>query len=182
MEQSMTNRTLFTATLLAAAIALAGCKPSTDAAAPEDAAASAPTVAPDAVEPVADEHPTDVLREVDNAPAPEGLDVRAFAGSFEGTLPCADCPGIDSTLALNADGTYSLRDAYRESDGATNDGTGTWTVEEAGKRIRLDPNSKEAQDRLYEVVSDDELRMLDIDGNQIESGLDYSLRRASSAY
>lgn len=178
----MTNRTLFTTTLLAAAIAMAGCKPSTDAAAPEDAATPAPTVAPAATEPAADEHPTDVLREVDNAPAPEGLDVRAFAGSFEGTLPCADCPGIDSTLELKADGSYALHDAYRESDGATNDVTGTWTVEEAGKRIRLDPNSKEAQDRLYEVVSNDELRMLDIDGNPIESGLDYSLRRASSAY
>src|SRR3546814_18829085 len=35
----------------------------------------------------------------------------------------------------------------------------------AGKRIRLDPNSKQDQDRLYEVVSDDELRMLDIDGD-----------------
>ena len=178
----MTNRTLFTATLLAAAIALAGCKPSTDAAAPENAAPPAPTAASDAAEPAADEHSTDVLREVDNAPAPEGLDVRAFAGSFEGTLPCADCPGIDSTLTLEADGTYSLHDAYRESDGASNDVTGTWTVEEAGKRIRLDPNSKQEQDRLYEVVSHDELRMLDIDGNPIESGLDYSLRRASSAY
>src|SRR3546814_40321 len=141
-----------------------------------------PTVAPTTAEPAADEHATDVLREVDNAPAPEGLDVRAFAGRFEGTLPCADCPGIDSTLELGADGTYSLHDAYRESDGATNDATGTWTVEEAGKRIRLDPNSKQDQDRLYEVVSDDELRMLDIDGNPIESGLDYSLRRAPAAH
>src|SRR3546814_5487154 len=79
--------------------------------------------------PISDEHPTDVLRAVDNAPAPEGLDVRAFAGRFEGTLPCADCPGIDSALELGADGTYSLHDAYRESDGATNDVTGTWTVE-----------------------------------------------------
>ncbi|MFC3717502.1 copper resistance protein NlpE [Luteimonas soli] len=178
----MTNRILFTTTVLAAAIAMAGCKPSTDAAAPEDSATPAPAVAPVANEPAADEHPTDVLREVDNAPAPEGLDVRAFAGSFEGTLPCADCPGIDSTLTLNADGTYSLHDAYRESDGATNDVTGTWTVEEAGKRIRLDPNSKQDQDRLYEVVSDDELRMLDIDGNPIESGLDYSLHRAPAAH
>src|SRR3546814_19003470 len=73
-------------------------------------------------------------------------------------------------------------DAYRESDCATNAATGTWTVEEAGKRIRLDPNSKQDQDRLYEVVSDDELRMLDIDGNPIESGLDYSLRRAPAAH
>src|SRR3546814_12924844 len=89
----MTNRTLFTTTLLAAAIALAGCKPSTDAAAPGDATTPPPTVAPTIAEPAADEHPTDVLRAVDNAPAPEGLDVRAFAGRFRGTLPCADCPG-----------------------------------------------------------------------------------------
>src|SRR5690606_6430895 len=181
MEPPMTNRTLFAAALLAAAIAAAGCKPSTDGA-PGEAAEPAPAAAPDAVEPIADERPTDVLREVDNAPAPEGLDVRAFAGRFEGTLPCADCPGIDSTIELKGDGTYTLHDAYRESDGATNDVTGTWTVEAAGKRIRLDPDSKEAQDRLYEVVSSDELRMLDIDGNPIDSGLDYSLRRAASAY
>src|SRR3546814_8241654 len=45
-EHSMTNRTLFTATLLGAAMAMAGCKPSTDAAAPEDAATPAPAVAP----------------------------------------------------------------------------------------------------------------------------------------
>src|SRR3546814_17889574 len=44
-EHSMTNRTLFTTTLLAAAIALAGCKPSTDAAAPGDAATPPTTVA-----------------------------------------------------------------------------------------------------------------------------------------
>src|SRR5690606_37297109 len=182
MEQPMTNRTLFTATLLAAAIALAGCKPSTDAAAPDNAATPAPTAAPDAAEPAADEHSTDVLREVDNAPAPEGLDVRAFAGRFEGTLPCADCPGIDSTIELEGDGTYTLHDAYRESDGATNDVEGTWTVEEAGKRIRLDPNSKQARDRLYEVVSDDELLMLDGAGNRIESGLDYSLRRVRATH
>src|SRR3546814_11805034 len=79
-EHSRTNRTLFTATLLGAAMAMAGCKPSTDAAAPEDAATPAPAVAPAAADPAADEHPTDVLRAVDNAPAPEGLDVRAFAG------------------------------------------------------------------------------------------------------
>src|SRR3546814_4958556 len=66
-EHSMTNRTLFTTTLLAAAIALAGCKPSTDAAAPGDAATPPPTVAPTTAEPAADEHATDVLREVDNA-------------------------------------------------------------------------------------------------------------------
>ena len=42
-------------------------------------------------------------------------------------------------------------------------------------------SSKDDQDRLYEVVSNDELRMLDGDGKAIESGLDYSLRRVMPA-
>jgi uncharacterized lipoprotein NlpE involved in copper resistance len=177
MEHPMTHRTLFTLALCAAALALAACKPSGDSAAPAAADAPAATAAaPAAVE----EAPTDVLREVDNSPAPEGLDVRAFAGSFKGTLPCADCPGIDSTLELKGDGSYATHDVYQERD-ASFDSAGTWTVEEAGKRIRLDPNSKDEVDRLYEVVSNDELRMLDGDGKAIESGLDYSLRRTMSA-
>jgi copper homeostasis protein (lipoprotein) len=172
----MTSRLLLTAAI-ASTLALAACKPSSDTAAPADAATPAETAA---AEPAADTH-TDVISEVDNSPAPEGLDVRAFAGSFKGTLPCADCPGIDSTLELKADGSYALHDVYQESGNATNDGTGTWTVEEAGKRIRLDPNSKDDQDRLYAVASNNELQMLDADGKAPASGLDYSLRRVVSA-
>ncbi len=173
----MNHRLLFAT--LAAALLAAGCKPSGEAAAP--AAAQAPAAAPaEAGQAAADAHPTDVISEVDNAPAPEGLDVRAFAGTFGGTLPCADCPGIDTALELKADGTYALHRKYRERDAAS-DGDGTWTVEEGGRRIRLDPNSKQDEDSLYEVVSNDELRMLDADGKAIESGLDYALRRRVAA-
>ncbi len=172
----MTHRILITATLCAVALVLAGCKPAGNDAAPADSAPAETAVAPAGGE----GGPTDVLKEVDNSPAPEGLDVRAFAGSFNGTLPCADCPGIDSTIELKGDGSYAVHDVYQERD-ARFDTTGTWTVEEAGKRIRLDPNSKDEQDRLYEVVSNDELRMLDGDGKAIESGLDYSLRRVMPA-
>src|SRR3546814_19462621 len=127
----MTNRTLFTTTLLAAAIALAGCKPSTDAAAPGDAATPPPTVAPTTAEPAADEHATDVLREVDNAPAPEGLDVRAFAGRLEGPLPFPACPGIASTLELAANGTTALHHTSTAAAAATNTPTRPQTVRDA---------------------------------------------------
>lgn len=169
----MTRRILFAAAL--GAILLAGCKPANDdaTAAPEGATPSAAATSD------AEDHPTDVLKAVDRAPAPEGLDVRAFAGSFSGTIPCADCPGIDATIKLEGDGTYSTHDAYQERD-TSFDSNGTWTVEEAGKRIRLDPNSKDEQDRLFEVVSNDELRMLDVDGNPIDSKLDYSLHRTAA--
>ena len=173
----MTQRILF-ATALCAAVLAAGCKPAADDVAPADDSATiaAPATDTASAEQAVEGGPTDVLKAVDNAPAPEGLDVRAFAGSFSGTIPCADCPGIDATLTLEADGSYATHDVYQERD-TSFDSSGTWTVEEAGRRIRLDPNSKDEQDRLYEVVSNDELRMLDADGNPIESGLNYTLVR-----
>jgi hypothetical protein len=53
---------------------------------------------------------------------------------------------------------------------------GSWSLEEGGKRIRLDPGSKEANDKLYEVDGDG-LRMLDADGKRIASGLPDRLKK-----
>lgn len=35
-----------------------------------------------------------------------------FYGTYEGTLPCADCSGIRTTLRINNDTTYELRSEY----------------------------------------------------------------------
>lgn len=35
-------------------------------------------------------------------------------GTYQGILPCADCPGIKTTLTLNLDKTYSLEESYLE--------------------------------------------------------------------
>ncbi|MBS5109902.1 MAG: copper resistance protein NlpE N-terminal domain-containing protein [Phocaeicola vulgatus] len=35
-----------------------------------------------------------------------------FYGTYEGTLPCADCSGIRTTLKINSDTTYELRSEY----------------------------------------------------------------------
>ncbi len=37
-------------------------------------------------------------------------------GNFHGLLPCADCPGIASTLTLNADQTFSLEQRYLDRE------------------------------------------------------------------
>ena len=34
------------------------------------------------------------------------VDLAAVAGTYEGTLPAADCPGIKTVLTINADSTY----------------------------------------------------------------------------
>ena len=46
-----------------------------------------------------------------------------------------------------------------------------------GKRLLLDPDTKDAADRRFEIVSKDEVRMLDTEGKPIASELNYSLRR-----
>lgn len=35
-----------------------------------------------------------------------------YYGTYEGTLPCADCGGIKTTLKINSDTTYELRSEY----------------------------------------------------------------------
>ena len=105
------------------------------------------------------------------------FDQRAFAGTFTGTLPCADCPGIDVTLALEADGTYQLTQVYQERPDATWRTDGSWTAEGDGRVLRLDPNSKTDNDQLYAIDSHDRIVMLGADGQPAQSGLDYSLAR-----
>ncbi len=143
-------------------LALTACKPQP----PAEPAASVPPAAMQA--PAADEART---------VAP--FDVKAFAGSFEGTLPCADCPGIDTRVMLAADGSYTIVESYRERSAPELKGDGTWTVEEDNQRLRLDPNSKNDPDRLFAILSNDEIRQLDRDGKAIESALPYNLRRTA---
>ena len=157
--------------LLAAAsvLAVAACKPQAPAE-PAAPAASAEAPAPVAVESAPAIAPSEVP-----------FDIKGFAGVFTGTLHCADCPGIDTTLSLNRDGTYTVHDAYQEKPGKGFDGDGTWTAEENGKRIRLDPNSKSEQDRLFAVASQDQIDQLDMEGKAIDTQAPHSLKRTGPA-
>ena len=49
--------------------------------------------------------------------------------SYAGTLPCADCPGIDTRLNLLPDGQFQLRMTYQERPGSGFDQIGLWTTE-----------------------------------------------------
>lgn len=135
------------------------------------------------VEPAADVVPTPAVATPPaadaTAAAPAPFDAKAFAGTFAGTLPCADCPGIDTRLVLAADGTYTITETYQERPVEPLKGDGTWTVEDGDQRLRLDPNSKSSDDRLFAILSPDEIRQLDRDGKAIESALPYNLKRTA---
>ena len=164
------NRKHLTAACLVSLVVLAGCKRETAASPDVDPAAESQPVAT---------IPAEVAPAVAPAPvAGPALDTKAFAGNFSGTLPCADCPGIDTTLELRADGSFMLMETYQARKAAAGMLEGTWTAEENGSRIRLDPNSKSEQDRLYAVTSRDRITQLGNDGTPAAgNGLDYSLKR-----
>jgi copper homeostasis protein (lipoprotein) len=110
------------------------------------------------------------------ARAPQGADplLEPLPATFAGTLPCADCPGIDYQLNMFADRTFFLRMAYRDRD-VTVDDIGRWLVSSDG-RILLLKGSSEAP-LTFAIVNRDTLRMLDIDGQKISSTLNYHLTR-----
>ncbi|WP_165967304.1 copper resistance protein NlpE [Luteimonas aestuarii] len=166
---------------LTLALAICACQPAADKSTDIDtggaATANATTTTPEA-QPGRDpllEGSDAIAIEHHSRPEPAGFDRRAFAGMFSGTLPCADCPGIDTRLHIADDGTFHLTEAYRDRGNAQT--AGTWTVDAAGTRLLLDPDVKDAPDRHLSIVSNDELRALDPEGNAIDSTLDHLLRR-----
>lgn len=44
----------------------------------------------------------------------DSMDLTSIAGTYEGTLPAADCPGIKTVLTIHADSTYQLTQDYLE--------------------------------------------------------------------
>lgn len=164
------NRIVTSLALGLLAVSLTACKQDAEpatavpAAAVEPAAAPAPEAAPQSSD--------------SDLTAKNGdVDMKAFPGTFSGTLPCASCPGIDTHLELGADGPFKLTETYQGEAGAPVVMEGTWTIEDGGKRVLLDPNSKSEQDRSFEIVSNDEIRLLGQDGKPAASQLDYSLKR-----
>jgi len=166
MRLSM-NRTLLAIALTATLAATAGCKPDEAA-----EAAAAPAVAAAPVNAV-----TEVVDQGSPAGDVKGFDIKAFAGTYGGTLPCADCPGIDSTIAFTPEGTYTLSETYQDTDKSSFLSKGTWSLRGDGKAVLLDPEDKDEYDRSFSIVSPTELRALDQQGKPIDSTLDYSLKR-----
>lgn len=166
------NRKLLALACLAA-LALSACNKPTEATKAPAETTPAPETAP---APAAEPAPAPTAEA-----APAAFDAAAFAGGFNGTLPCADCSGIDTRIVFKADGSYTVDETYQGKQDGAFKGDGNWTAEENGKRLRLDPNSKSDADRLFEVVSHEEIRQLDTEGKPIDSQLNYSLKRVSVA-
>lgn len=88
-----------------------------------------------------------VQTEQTQAPAETAAQVQSV---YEGVLPAADCPGIQTTLTLYTNGTFQLNEVYLERDTAFTQ-TGSFTVadtlltllpqEDSPRYLRLGDNS-----------------------------------------
>ena len=61
-----------------------------------------------------------------------------WAGTYEGVLPCADCPGTKTRLTLNQDGSYRLVTQGQGSQNAEKSVSGVFTWQPSGNAITLD--------------------------------------------
>lgn len=98
--------------------------------------------------------------------------------SYAGTLPCADCPGIEWTLTLIEDGSYRLRRVYLEAEVGKDRAfveIGQWQT--GGREDRVILGDRPEGPIQLEVQDADTLRLLSQQGEPIESRLDYELRR-----
>ncbi|MBL7962855.1 MAG: copper resistance protein NlpE N-terminal domain-containing protein [Flavobacteriales bacterium] len=125
---------------------------------PTDEAARAPTPAPDA------------------HTSRNALD---WAGTYSGTVPCADCEGIATQLTLNTDGTYTLRTAYLGKNTGPFVQEGSFTWKDDGNHIVLQGN--EGRPGIYQV-GEERLIQRDLEGKPITGDLAdrYVLNKAAT--
>ena len=96
--------------------------------------------------------------------------------TYKGTIPCADCPGIATTLTLRADSIFVLRSAYLDRDGNPRVDLGRWSVDSTH---RLVLRGGTAAPRLFDIVDAGTVRQLDTQGEPIASTSNYDLVRAA---
>ena len=111
-----------------------------------------------------------------------------LVAQYRGVLPCADCPGIDTTLSLLANSPndlahtrYVLKSSYQERNNSFTE-TGTWSIVHGTQDnpdatvYQLKPKDG-GQPTNFLRVSDNEILQLDSERRRIESKLNFSLKK-----
>jgi uncharacterized lipoprotein NlpE involved in copper resistance len=127
----MPHKTLLPMALAAALLALAGCSSPSGSAAARN---------PD--------------------PAHHSRNAVDWAGTYQGVLPCADCPGIRTRLVLQPDGRFELSRQYIDRQAAPLVRSGQIQWNEAGNTITLltpderGPQFRVGEGRLLQLYAD----------------------------
>lgn len=87
-----------------------------------------------------------------------------YAGTYKGTLPCADCEGIETELTLTDDGKYTLKMTYLGKEETSFEKSGTYSWKEDGSTIVLS-DITDAPNQYF--VGENRIFQLDMEGNRI---------------
>ncbi|MDX5422547.1 MAG: META domain-containing protein [Hymenobacteraceae bacterium] len=93
---------------------------------------------------------------------------KRVVGTWQGTLPCADCPGINYTLQLLPDQTFQEELVYQERHVEPFRQTGSWKIDKAGM-LHLQKPSGVGMAKFE--LTPDALVMLDVKGRRITSNM-----------
>ena len=94
------------------------------------------------------------------------VDLTAVAGTYEGTLPAADCPGIKTVLTINADSTYQLQQDYIDRKDGHDEASDVLQVLDGNVMMLVRPSSGEHS--FYKVKDSKSIVMTDSLGNEPE--------------
>ena len=106
-----------------------------------------------------------------------------WQGTYYGLLPCADCPGIETVVTLNTDGTYVMTSHYKETnegDLLSYAGQFQWTKD--GSSVILNNADGNGNSRTLKV-GENKLFWLDANGKAVTGDLaeNYTLQKVNSA-
>ena len=114
----------------------------------------------------------------------------APAGTFAGTIPCADCKGISTELVLNegvngSGRSFTLKQTYmgKPADKNVAVSTGKWFLAKGNNQdpdaimLQLIPTEGDTGMLYFVQVSDSEIKLLDRQQGEIKSKHNYSLRK-----
>lgn len=87
------------------------------------------------------------------------VDLTAVSGTYEGTLPAADCPGIKTVLTIKADSTYQLQQDYIDKKNGHDEASGVFKVLDGKVLMLVRPSSGEQT--YYKVKDNNSIVMTD---------------------
>nr|WP_297306634.1 copper resistance protein NlpE [uncultured Flavobacterium sp.] len=117
----------------------------------------------------ANESTNDTLNQVDTTQVVDDHTSQTavdWAGIYVGALPCADCEGIQTEIALNDDDTFVVKQTYLGKEGAP--------VEENGKIMWHDGTIAHLKGNTIDMklkVGENQVFVLDQDGKEIEGAM-----------
>lgn len=104
------------------------------------------------------------------------VSIEPLPARYSGVLPCADCAGIRYEIDLRPANVYFLRMTYLDATPERSyDDIGAWSVASDLRTLAL--RSSRQSPSLFAIVDATMLRKLDLEGQPIESELNYSLNR-----